>query len=135
MNNDPDSTLPDLVDDVSDSDSENDSVRDGEMSEVVSNKYQWSLLKLVRLSFKRLQTDSSVDYLSGSDRSIIYLTSHVKDILMLSPNIERIRHDYKRLSISYTMTTDAETREYLGYSITRDRSNRILKLDHFGTES
>ena len=84
LNNDPDSTLPDLVDDVSDSDSENDSVREDEMSEVVSNKYQWSLLKLVRLSFKRLQADSSVDYLSGSDRSII----------MLSP-IGKLYDDYR----------------------------------------
>ena len=62
-----------------------DKCRNGEMLEIVSNEYQWSVLKLVRLSFKRLQSDSSVDYLSGSDKSII----------MLSPTIERIRYEYK----------------------------------------
>ena len=90
---------------------------------------------LVKIGFKRLETDSSVYYLSGSGRRIVYLTSHVDDLLMLSPNIEHIRYVHKRLSECYTMTFDEEAREYLGYSITRDRSNRILKSDQFRTMS
>lgn len=33
------------------------------------------------------------------------------------------------------MTFDEVAREYLGYTITRDRPRRILKLDQFGTVS
>ena len=65
----------------------------------------------------------------------MYLTSHVDDLLMLSPNIEHIKYVYEKLSECYTMTFDEEAREYLGYSITKDRSNRILKLVQSGTGS
>jgi hypothetical protein len=54
---------------------------------------------------------------------------------MLSPNVEHIKYVHEGLSQCYTMTFDEVATEYLGYSITRDRTNRILKLDQFGTVS
>ena len=50
---------------------------------------------LIKIGFKRLETDSSVYYLSGS--RTVYLTSHVDDLLFLSPNIEHIRYVYDKL--------------------------------------
>ena len=89
----------------------------------------------MKIGFKRLETDSSVYNLSDSGGRIFYLTSHVDDLLMLSPDIENIKYVHERLSEFYTMTFDEEAHEYLGYSITRDRPNRILMLDQFGTVS
>ena len=91
--------------------------------------------KLINIGFKRLETDSSIYYLSDPDGHVVYLTSHVDDLLMLSPNIEDIKYVYDKLSNCYTMTFDPVAREYLGYTITRDRPGRTLKLDQFGTVS
>ena len=75
---------------------------------------------LIKIGFKKLETDSSVYYLN-TDSRIVYLTFHVDDLLFLSPNIEHIRYVYNKLSECYSMTFDEEAREYLGYSIIRDR--------------
>ena len=94
-----------------------------------------SIYGLINIGFKRLETDSSIYYLSDSQGHVVYLTSHVDDLLMLSPNIEDNRFVYQKLSEYYTMTFDEVAREYLGYTFTRDRPRRILKLDQFGTVS
>ena len=90
---------------------------------------------LIKIGFKRLETDSSIYYLSDPSGRVVYLTSHVDDLLILSPNVKHVKYVYEKLSECCTMTFDEEAREYLGYTITRDRPERILKLDQFGTVS
>ena len=53
---------------------------------------------LIKIGFKRLETDSSIYYLSDPSGRVVYLTSHVDDLLMLSPNIEHIKYVYEKLS-------------------------------------
>jgi hypothetical protein len=88
---------------------------------------------LVKIGFTRLETDSSVYVLCGTRK--VYLASHVDDLLFLSSSIDDIKWVYGKLSESYSMTFDEIATEYLGYTITRDRSSKTLKLDQFGTVS
>ena len=69
--NDSDSTVPDLVDDISNSDSNSESQRDGDQSsflEVDSNAYQWSpvsvksLFRTKRNLVKRLISENHLEY-------------------------------------------------------------------------
>ena len=65
----------------------------------------------------------------------VYLTSHVDDLLLLSPDIADTKWVHEKLSESYSMTFEEVATEYLGYTITRDRTSKTLKLDQFGTAS
>ena len=88
---------------------------------------------LIKIGFRRLVTDSSVYVLSGPRN--VYLTSHVVDLLLLSPDIADTKWVHEKLSESYTMTFEEAATEYLGYTFTRDRTGKTLKLDQFGTAS
>ena len=68
---------------------------------------------LIKIGFKRLETDSSIYHLSDPSGRVVYLTSHVDDLLMLSLNIKHVKYVYEKLSECYTMTFDEEAREYL----------------------
>ena len=46
----------------------------------------------MKIGFKRLETDSSVYYLSDSGDRFVNLTSHVDDLLMFSPSIKHIQY-------------------------------------------
>jgi hypothetical protein len=87
------------------------------------------------MGFKCLETDCSVYYLSDSDGHVVYTTSHVDDLLIISPSIDYTEYVYDKLSSIYTMTFDKQATEYLGYTLIRDRANKILKLNQFGTVS
>ena len=90
---------------------------------------------LAKLGFKCLETDDSVYYLSDNDGRVVYVTSHVDDLMFISPSMENIEYVYDKLSSIYNMTFDKKATEYLGYTIVRDRVKKTLKLNQFGTVS
>ena len=61
---------------------------------------------LIKISIKKLETDSSV-YILNTDSRIVYLTSLVDVLLFLSLNIEHIRCVYDKLSECYSMTFES----------------------------
>ena len=61
---------------------------------------------LIKISIKKLETDSSV-YILNTDSRIVYLTYLVDVLLFFSPNIEHIRYVYNKLSECYSMTFES----------------------------
>ena len=79
---------------------------------------------LIKIGFRRLETDSSIYVLTGSRN--VYLTSHVDDLLLLIPDIADTKWVHEKLSESYSMTFDEVATEYLGDTITRDRTSKLV---------
>ena len=87
---------------------------------------------LSAMGFKRLCSDSSV-YIGFHNDIKNLVTSHVDDLLFLSPNAEVIQEIFNKLSETYTMTFQENATEYLGYTITRNDNDKTISLSQKGS--
>ena len=82
---------------------------------------------LSAMGFKRLCSGSSV-YLGYHYGVNNLVTSHVDDLLFLSPDVETIKEIFDTLSETYTMTFQQDATEYLGYTLSLEMKRERLFL-------
>ena len=60
---------------------------------------------------------------------LLFVTVYVDDLLIVRPKIKEINSLKAALTTKFSMTNLGAVAYYLGMSVTRDRGNRILRLN------
>jgi hypothetical protein len=87
--------------------------------------------KLENIGFKQMMSDTCTFRLDEGDAFII-LATHVDDLLFISNSKNLISKIKDTLGTHFDLTFYEEAHEFLGITITRDRTNKLLRLSQLG---
>jgi hypothetical protein len=87
--------------------------------------------KLEDIGFKQMLSDTCTFRLDVRDAFIV-LATHVDDLLFISNSKSLISKVKDALAVHFDLTFYEEAQEFLGITITRDRTNKLLRLSQIG---
>ena len=87
--------------------------------------------KLTDIGFKQMMSDTCTFRLDERDAFIV-LATHVDDLLFISNSKSLISKVKDALALHFDLTFYEEAQEFLGITIMRDRTNKLLQLSQVG---